>query len=181
MVMVDIMLCDEIYKLINVYLPNDIQERKNMIEELSLLAGTKNIILGGDFNFVENFKLDKIGSEDFGNQGYQEMKRLKNAFQLVDVFRQKYPQVTEFTWSNGSSHCRLDRFYISKHLCNFVLKIGHLFCMKSDHLGVELRLHNLFEKIKKGPGYWHCNVSFLEDPILKGEMEALWYKLNMAI
>ena len=41
-----------------------------------------------------------------------------------------------------------------------------------------LQLSNLFQKEEKGPGYWHCNVTVLNDEILKIEVEALWKVLN---
>ena len=59
------------FRLINVYLPNIHAERKEFISKLSTFMHTKkNIVLGGDFNFVEDIALDKEGGNlKFGDIG----------------------------------------------------------------------------------------------------------------
>ena len=50
------------FRLINIYAHNKEPERKQFISNLSKYLVTKrNVILGGDFNFVENLSLDKTG------------------------------------------------------------------------------------------------------------------------
>ena len=48
--------------LINVYMHNDAANRKHFINDLEgYLITPREIILGGDFNFVENIELDFVG------------------------------------------------------------------------------------------------------------------------
>ena len=75
-------------------------------------------------------------------------------------------------------YCRLHRFYISQELMNYVENISHVPSLQSDHDFVSLKLNNLFQKQKQGPGFWHCNVSVLEDNSLKFDMGELWKGLN---
>jgi endonuclease/exonuclease/phosphatase family metal-dependent hydrolase len=50
------------FRFVNIYFPHTNQERITIIEELRTFLPTEtNIILAGDFNFVENPKLDKLG------------------------------------------------------------------------------------------------------------------------
>ncbi len=115
------------FRLVNVYCPTEPTERSHFIKGLgAYLRGASNIILGGDFNFVENSKLDKFGGNPiFGSIGHSEFSLLKQDFLLHDVFRQKYPSKIEATWDNGAVFCRLDRFYFSKYLLRQVRDIGH--------------------------------------------------------
>ena len=56
----DIKLNSRIFNLINIYVPNTPEEQIKFIEELTpILSKKKNVILGGDFNFVEDNSLDR--------------------------------------------------------------------------------------------------------------------------
>ena len=63
------------YRLINVYAPNNASERRVFISDMSKILVTKrNIIFGGNFNFVENVGLDKCGGNlEFGDIGSKEI------------------------------------------------------------------------------------------------------------
>ena len=80
------------YRLINVYMPNDHSERREFISKLSVFCNTsRNVILGGDFNFVENLQLDKKGGNiGFGDIGKVEIGLLKSDFHLIDIYRQEF-------------------------------------------------------------------------------------------
>ena len=54
---------------------------------------SKEIILGGDFNCIENLELDKMGGNlERASGGANNLLKLKNDFFLVDAFRNKYPK-----------------------------------------------------------------------------------------
>ena len=127
-------------------------------------------------------KLDKFGGNILlGEQGAKELKQFKDIHSVCDPFRKIHKKVKEFTWSNGKDiFCRLDRFYISNDLINFVENICHTPSLSSDHDIVELKLSNLFGKEKRGPGYWKCNTNILEDVQLQAEMKLLFEELNKA-
>ena len=67
----DIHYSENNYRVINTYFPNDSNERNNFIHDLNrYLVTSRHVILGGDFNFVMNISLDKIGgNQDKGNIG----------------------------------------------------------------------------------------------------------------
>ena len=80
-------------RLICIYAPNEGVERKEFIESLQYYLNTpRKVVLGGDFNFVENLSLDKQGGLDFrGNKGAIEMASIKKDFSLKDAFRNLFP------------------------------------------------------------------------------------------
>ena len=112
----DVKINNAEFRFINVYAPNDSGERKLIISDLSKFLVCKNVILGGDFNFVENIRMDKKGgSFKFGDVGSVQMSYLKKDFGLCDPFRQNNQHSRQFTWERDRGHdkiqSRLDRFY----------------------------------------------------------------------
>ena len=52
-------------RFISVYLPNDIRERKGFLRGLDhFLFTSMPLIVGGDWNFIENINLDKFGGNN---------------------------------------------------------------------------------------------------------------------
>lgn len=88
-------------------------ERKKFITSLSkYTVGNKILIVGGDFNFVEDTAMDKAGGNPApGSIGKEEMKELKRDFLLEDVFRFQNHFLKHFTFSGQGVSARLDRFY----------------------------------------------------------------------
>ena len=92
----DIILAGVKLRLINVYAPNIHSERRTFLKNLqAYLITSREIILGGDWNCVENLKLDKSGGAlHRGSDGADELIKLKQDFYLKDVFRAKYLKKT---------------------------------------------------------------------------------------
>jgi exonuclease III len=183
MLVVDIDLSGESYRLINVYAPNDHAVRREWLNSIDRwCAGNRKIILGGDFNFVENTKIDKIGgNDDYGTIGEEHMQSLKADFSLIDIYRAKHGTSVAATWTSadGSISSRLDRFYISRSLSPQTKNVKITPCADSDHCFVDMTL-----KIKTvgnnvmGPGFWKCNNKTLSDPDFKEDFEMLWSNLS---
>ena len=167
----DIDLADRKYRLINVYMHNDAANRKHFINDLEgYLITPREIILGGDFNFVENIELDKIYRG--GVVGQQIWFCLK----LISFWWMHSGGNFENTWRQGPIHVRLDRFYISYTLLKWVDNIHHTPCSVSDHYFVDVYFKDIdLENFKYGPGYWKCNTSVLSDPQFVSDLEDLWY------
>ena len=102
------------YRLINIYAPNKERARREFLLSLRRhLGGRIPLFLGGDFNFVENTSVDKIGGNlKSGTIGTTELNVLKQDYSLSDIFRKLWPKVKQFTWHtpDNSVFCRLDRF-----------------------------------------------------------------------
>ena len=181
-VVLDLLLNNIEFRLINVYMPNIHAERRSFISDLSVYLNTKkNIVLGGDFNFVQNVCLDKEGGNvGMGDIGKVEMGVLQSDFHIVDIFRHLYTKEKQFTWEGNVGaakvRCRLDRFYISKGLISSALKVTHIPVINtvSDHDMVvfDLQLSSASDCI--GPGFWKCNVSILKNKDLGDDIFRLW-------
>jgi len=85
--------------VLNVYAPNKNLERTTWLKQLSKwLSGSKNLLVGGDFNFVENTLIDKIGgNRTYGNSGSDIFCKYKQDFCLFNPFRNKFPSKVETT------------------------------------------------------------------------------------
>ena len=88
----DIKLADRRYRPINVYIQNDAANRKHFIYDLEgYLITPREIILGGDFNFVDHIEREKMGGNlQRGDDRAAKMGLLKDDFFLVDVFRTNF-------------------------------------------------------------------------------------------
>ena len=170
-------------KFVSAYCPNDITDRNSFLGNLDpYLTGNNPLIIGGDWNFVENLKKDKIGGNpNNGNSGVNIVKKIKNAFKLKDPFRNKYPNKKVFTWSCEATgiKTRLDRFYTCQSIISEVKEIDNITSGVSDHYGVVLELNNTnYDKFKSGKGQWKLNVDILNNEQFVKDIETEWTKLN---
>ena len=176
---VDIKMGENRFRLINVYAPNEKRERKEYIKNLEIyLINQYDYILGGDWNFVENVILDKLGGNaNQGTTGRDEILKLKEDFLLKEAFRYKYPNRKEYSWRQpmGPIHCRLDRFYISEHMAHWIQEMKHIYCTVSDHYFTVLKFKDIDNSTGRfGPGYWKHNTTVYDKPEFILELTNLW-------
>ena len=102
--------------IMNIYAPTLPEERKRFLRDLwRYRTGDTNMLLGGDFNCVENITMDKMGGNPLlGNVGILDLTAFVNTENLYDVWRTQHPQDRVYTWHNRdfSIRTRLDRWYI---------------------------------------------------------------------
>ena len=142
----DITLVNTKLRLINVYTPNIPSERRQFIKNLqAYLITSREIIMGGYWNCIEDLSLDKMaGDEHRGFDGAKELLQLRNDFYLKDMFRIKYPKQCQFSYRKGPINVRLDRFYMYDSLLPCIKDIKHTPCSISDHYYVDLLSKKLF-------------------------------------
>ena len=92
LVSVDIKASTDVFRIISVYLPNYPSDRKVFLENIDrFIFTTSPIIIGGDWNFVENLRLDKFGGNpNKGNEGKNIIQNIKSSYNLIDPFRNLY-------------------------------------------------------------------------------------------
>ena len=131
------------------------------------------IIWGGDFNFVWNIDIDKIGGQQRTNfNARREVLNMMHVYDLKDIWRDRNPRTKNYTWHSNVDkciHCRLDFLIISNHLCNNVLNATISPIFGSDHSSVTLCLN--FSN-KRGRGSWKLNTSLLNDDIYKEKIRS---------
>ena len=147
--------------LLGIYAPTNPTERKLFFENLHeffIPASYRDIC--GDFNSYDS-ELDKFG----GNYSpCRSLSEFKVNFNLVDVWRKQHPRSREFTWCNSdfSIASRLDKFFISPDLVQFIFSSSIRPCCFSDHDLVDLVV-DLSRFSPQGPGLWKFHNSLLTD------------------
>ena len=175
------------FRVVNVHFPQEFTRGghsylNHLMDWLHLMAKTRRpLILGGDFNCVENTILDAQFRKEKQSNNVKYLKNLCHYGGLMDPFRAKYPARVAFTHvSTRASHisvsARLDRFYISKTLLPSVKDVFILPCVLSDHDYVILSLSIQSPFPPRGPGYWKLNASILDNPDTIASIEDLWYQ-----
>jgi exonuclease III len=142
-----------------------------------------HLIIGGDFNYVDNPVLDKIfpsgkPSRDEDNAVRKIFDEFKVVYGLTDVFRLFYSTVESITfYSKIHKSCsRLDRFYVNNSMLGSIIATEHVNVLWADHKAVKCTVR--LGSNPRGPGYWKCYVSVFEDKFFNDDLVALWATLD---
>ena len=158
------------FLLVNVYAPNKENENAFFLREINkkleaFLAGEQYdfIVTGGDWNFTENIDLDRRGGNPtLWKHSVSEILELKQTFDLIDIYRIRNEEKREYTHrsSRHGTYSRIDRFYISDNLQNYVSSVNITPPVLADHS--VLSIHIKWEDdTPKGPGFWRLNNDLL--------------------
>ena len=173
-ILANIKIEDEIFTLFNIYAPNNMNERKCFFLKIQkwidkFAMNPQNIIIGGDFNFTENNKLDRSSNTSSKDCSSMTYKNLINTKLLHDAWRHLNPNKKQFTYKEIS---RLDKILVSTELLENVQKSNiSIPGIKSDHKYVSVIFN--FNKSTKGPGRWKLNTSILGDITYKNKINNL--------
>lgn len=158
----DVKLNGTPFRIINVYCPPDLQERREILKDIATIFFCGHeVIMGGDFNCI-------IAKEDrqstrtvtFDSSSVDLMDIIKD-FKLIDVFRAQNPDVPGFTWSNGSAFSRIDFLFSASTIELIESSVKPVFF--SDHAKLDCVLEVCGRSVR-GPGIWKLNISLLKDP-----------------
>ena len=122
------------------------------------------MVLGGDFNLVQNIQKDKKGGNNTTHfKSLEEIEKFKENMNLTDIWRDLHPDILRFKWrrNNPEIHCRLDFFLISASLSTDALEADILPGFKTDHSLITWTLGTRTNP--RGPGFWKLNSHFLKD------------------
>ena len=112
---------DTTFQLCNIYCPTDDTGRSKFLDNLpTYIKGSIHLIVGGDWNCVENPQMDKFGGNPhrghcrFGTSLFPCLQ----TYGLVDVFRKHNLTVQSYTWFSPDSSIgvRIDRFYLRHNI-----------------------------------------------------------------
>ena len=169
-VSIEIDLASHKHKLLCIYAPNIPTLRREFFEEITANESTTlPLIIGGDFNFVENPPLDRIGGSGRAEQGSAQLGIFRHSHQLCDSFRMANPQTKLYTFKGNQTppaQSRIDRIYIPyTHLKNLKANITPIPNSYTDHYlsHCTFSIPQIRQDPPKGPGYWKLNASFLEE------------------
>ena len=153
-----------VYTLINIYGPNrDCPEFFADIDRRIDGLPQENIIIGGDFNFVIDFKVDSNYLSQNNPRARNAYVELAEKYSLVDIWRLSNPTKHAYTWkkNNPLRYGRLDMLFVSDNLIDNVSSVEITAGYRTDHDAVSLTLQN--KQLKRGPGLWKFNSSLLAD------------------
>ena len=104
------------------------------------LSFIRDYLLGGDFNFIFDSNLDKLGGNlEKGTVGSKAFKSVMDKFSLFDCFRHLHPRKRAVTWMRKNVQnfemigTRLDRFYAASILEEHLINFDTAPCSCSDH------------------------------------------------
>ena len=155
--------------LFNIYSPNIDNEQINFYNQLLHCITEEKpsdiLIVGGDFNLIQNFEYDKKGGNVPKKNSLHVLKNCIEQCELIDIWRDRHKNKREYTWSQNKPKiaCRLDYFLIPKVQSNYIKNVYiDTFIMKSDHKPVIIEIDKT-KFPKRGPSYWKLNNSLIED------------------
>ena len=173
-ILTNIKIEEEIFTILNIYAPNNMNERKSFFYKIQkwidkFAMNEQKLIIGGDFNYTDENKLDRItcrSAKDCSSVSYKSLINNKN---LHDVWRQINPNKKQFTYKDIS---RLDKILTSTDLLENAQR-SKIFIsgIKSDHKCISVTLN--FNKSDRGPGRWKLNTSILNDLTYKTKIKSL--------
>ena len=177
----DVDIDDGNFSLINFYNPDTEAEQLKTLSKLTEmltklhLTQNNNIICAGDFNLLFNIKLESYGGNPvFKKRSVRKIFELKETYNLTDIWRIRNPKAKQYTFRqkhvSGFLQRRLDYFFISKNIQEFILDTKIIPAISSDHSPILIS----FSKEKqnsKSYEFWKFNNLLLSDDTFKEELK----------
>ena len=161
--------------LVNVYAPNiDTPDFfRNLFTDIERFT-PDYIIMGGDMNLAMDPILDRQGSHYNNDNSVKVLKHKLEQLDLIDYYRFANPDQSGFTYMSYShklAFSRIDYFFVSEPIVQFIKRIKVLPAFNSDHSLILLEIE--LENFKRGSGYWRLNTKYLRDPDYVNKMNLL--------
>ena len=171
------------FNLVNIYAPNDGQEKIRFFNILQGILGNFNeneMIVTGDFNCAMNDQLDIITGQPHNRLEKEELNNLIGTLGIYDTWRVLHSDEKDFTWSKTNPFIarRIDYCFCTDVILSSVVYCEHTFMSESDHKGISIELNN--SNFKRGPGYWRFNNSLLTDRNFIEQMNDLLDDVNIS-
>lgn len=161
-------LQDEVYKIVNLYMPTSDKE-KWQVETLEELHETldphdaPHLLVGGDFNIAMNPSLDREGyvHENIPNIFFRsELNHFLERVDIGDIWRIQNPTAREFSWSRSGKLARLDYLFAPLSFPGHIKAFHPRTCAFSDHRMIILEIRPCNKP--KGMGFWKFQTSLLQ-------------------
>ena len=172
------------FLLVNVYVPNKVQEQCRFIENLNstiddvIKDNEPKLVVGGDFNVTLESDLDCSGGNPAQKASVKSIQDLCLDFDLADIWRIRNTTTRRFTWRqrNPFIQRRLD-FWLISDVCREDIEGTDIIpSINSDHSAIILHFNNI-DRQKHGPSFWKFNASLLNDEnfvLLINQSALLW-------
>ena len=167
---VELLISDKKYVIFNLYAPT----KDYPAEQITFLKVIETflekysdgcVIMGGDWNIVQNPSLDKYNpGNEKPSKPARYLEGIKQNHNLIDIWRIQNPNLRRYTWrrKNPLQQLRLDFWLITDVTNSNVSKCHIDTAYLSDHNMVHIQI--CVEKpCGRGKGYWKFNNSLLDD------------------
>ncbi len=171
-IVIKILIQGKPYVLVNLYAPNTMRDKQlffrtlcNKLDEMDVSINDE-LILGGDWNTIQNLHLDRKGGVGNINTKTESFTELLGQYDLIDIWRCKNENIKRFTYRRKTPllFSRLDYYMVSNNMQDSIIAVDILPNIWSDHSAVLLTVkHSL--NTKRGNSYWKFNSSLVEDNI----------------
>ena len=166
----------KLYTIVNLYCPNDIQEREDFLNDIEewIIQKQENdsrLIVGGDFNCVDNASDRK---SNVSGKTSTSLKNLKRSLHIVDSWKLLHPDDEDYTYIDPSFRnydSRIDLICVCEDLQHSVTSCQHKITPAPDHKAVILVIEE--GKTERGKGYWKLNVSILNDEEYRADIRQI--------
>lgn len=166
--------------LINIYGYNITHENDllfEVIEETILLwlntYPDALVFIGGDFNIVPDNQLDRLPPRQATSVN-SKLKIFMDKFNVIDIWKETFPNIKSYTWSNKSCsrQSRIDYWLVSQCVKNFNAAVSILPSPLTYHRAILLQSPLSSANISPGPraSYWKLNSSLLTYDQLKNKI-----------
>ena len=149
------------------------------------LEDKEDIILAGDFNFVEKAHLDRSHKTTNPplDPGAMEFAAATELLHIRDPFRVRYPSTRQYTYKSPMHYTasRIDRMYISDSMLDAHLDFQHLIVWPgiTDHcFGTLIQLSISTHPVGRNE-LWRMNTSYLGQPALTRRIKQICSKYQM--
>lgn len=124
----------EIFILGNVYATNFTTQNKalflnfeDQIQKIVEKFSNAKLIIGGDFNTIWDCEKDCFPPRPNVRSVLPELNNVCSTFDLIDIWRHKYPDKIQFTWCkrNLTQQSRIDYWLISRYLVKHVKEVSY--------------------------------------------------------
>ena len=166
---------EKLFLLINIYNHNTETEQVCMIRTVDNLLkkfsnlNDHNLIIGGDWNFILDKKLDATGGNPtLKLRSIAEFSKVKEKYNLCEIYRIRNPSKKRYTFRQKTPSLarRLDYFIISNTLQESVVKCDILTSLASDHSPFFMSIKTLNDS-EKGSSYWKFNNTLVKNELYR--------------
>lgn len=155
--------------LVNIYASNSkllnniiFSTIENKADQWLTLFPSAEIVWGGDFNTVFDESMDRWPPK---TKQMTELENICHRMNLIDIWRQSYPQGKVYTWSNKNRSLQscVDVWLISAELENKVDFIKIEPTILTDHKAVTIQFHLGSDRQMLNRDYWKLNKTLLQN------------------
>ena len=156
---------DYSYGLSNIYAPNrdDPEFFDTSFKQLQELDCV-HYVMGGDFNVVQNAKLDRNVNKIYHKNAHNVIENFKMSNDFVDIWRAHNPDKKTFTYMSSKDKVawsRIDYFLISESLNTNCMDSSIEASVSTDHSLIAVNFATSLQP--RGPGIWKFNNTLLQD------------------